>query len=189
MTHTNMGVLVAKRAAYSALIIGGIIGLFTLLSWWQNHTTSLDWRIWAFIGFWTVALIVDTYLFTVRNVETSTMISYDDDESGQERIHAILATMGYEQRSHTGNVLTYIATFYVGTMNRPVYVTLKPTYAQIEGPSFAVNRIENRIETLNYVDMHVGTGTAVPAGGSALDYGMQSGTGTTQSEVFTPKTA
>lgn len=189
MTHTNMGVLVAKRAAYSALIIGGIIGLFTLLSWWQNHTTTLDWRIWAFIGFWAVALAVDTYFFTVRNVETRTIISYQDTETGQERIHAILATMGYEQRSHAGNVLTYVATFYVGTMNRPVYVTLKPNNALVEGPSFAVNRMEERIENLNYTDMHVGTMAAVPVGSSAVDYGMQSGTGTTEAEVFTPKTA
>jgi hypothetical protein len=189
MKESNKGVLVAKRAAYSALIMAGIIGLFMGLSYWQNNTTSLDWRVWAFIGFWGVALAVDTYRFAVRNSLSHTSVRYGDSETGQDRLDAILQASGYMMDHTEGDKVIYTPTIYAGTMNRPVVLERKARHAVIDGPSFLINHLEQRIENLNYVDMSIGETASVPLGSSATDYTTKAGLGTSDAEIAKPKTA
>ena len=189
MNNNNKGVLVAKRAAYSALIIAGVIGLFMGLSYWLNNTTSLDWRVWAFIGFWAVALVVDTIRFAARNTLSHTSIRYGDSETGQDRLEAILQASGYEMDHVEGDKVFYTPTIYAGTMNRPVVVDRKSRHAVIDGPSFVINHLEERIENLNYVDMSVGEAMSAPLGTSTEDYNAKAGLGSTGAEYVNPKTA
>ena len=190
MTNDNMGVLAAKRVANSALILAGITGLFVLLSVWQNNTASLDWRTWAFIGFWAAALAVDTYAFLARNEADQTAVHYENIDSAKDALEAIMTAFGYElSASESATRLTYAATYMVGAMNRPVMIDMKSRRATITGPAFAIRHIENRLESLNYADLQVGEAVSLPLGGSAADYETQSGFGNTASEVFKPRTA
>jgi len=190
MTNDNMGVLVAKRVAYSALILAGITVLFMSLGAWQYGSASLDWRVWSFIGFWAAALAIDTYAFTVRNLTDHTAVHYENIDSAKDALDAIMEVFGYEQ-SATGSAtkLTYTATYTVGRMNRPVMIDMKSRRAEITGPAFAILHIENRLESLNYVDLRAGEAVSVPLGGSVADYETQPGLGNTASEVFQPRTA
>ncbi|MCU0352711.1 MAG: hypothetical protein MUD08_03075 [Cytophagales bacterium] len=189
MKDHNMGALVAKRVAYSAAIMAGIVALFMGLTYWQNNTTTLDWRLWTFIGFWGFALAIDTYRFVVRNELAQTRVQYGDAETGLDRIEAILVAMGYELSQKQGNQAVYQPSVYVGRMNRPVTVETKARHAVVEGPAFAINRLEQRVEDLNYVDMKVGEAASVPFGGSAADDAVPARYGTSEAEVFNPKTA
>ncbi len=189
MKDNNMGALVAKRVAYSALIMAGIIGLFVGLSYWQNNTTSLDWRVWAFIGFWGLALAVDTYRFAVRNTLSHTSVRYGDSETGQDRLDAILQATGYAMDHTQGNRVFYVPTIYAGTMNRLVVLEIKARHASVDGPAFVINHIEQRVADLNYVDMSIGEAASVPLGSSVADYNTQSGLGTADAEVLNPRTA
>jgi hypothetical protein len=190
MTNDNMGILVAKRVAYSALILAGITGLFMGLSAWQYGSTNLDWRVWSFIGFWAVSLAIDTYAFASRNAADHAVVHYENIDSAKDALDAIVQALGYEpSASGSATRLTYTATYMVGKMNRPVTIDMKSRRAEITGPSFAIRHIENRLENLNYIDLQMGEGVSVPLGSSATDYEMQSGLGNTASEVFKPRTA
>ena len=190
MTNDNMGALAAKRVANSALILAGISGLFILLSVWLNNTASLDWRTWAFVGFWAIALAVDTYAFIARNASDQTVVNYESIDAAKDALDAIVQAFGYElSASGSAAKLTYVATYMVGKMNRPVTIDMKSRRATITGPAFAIRHIENRLESINYVDLQVGEAMSIPLGGSAADYETQSGFGNTASEVFKPRTA
>lgn len=190
MTNDNMGVLVAKRVAYSVLILAGITGLFMGLGAWQYGSASLDWRVWAFIGFWAFALTVDTYAFIARNVTDHTAVHYEKIDSAKDALGAIMEAFGYEQSAAgSATKLTYTATYMVGRMNRPVMIDMKSRRAEITGPAFAIQHIENRLENLNYIDLRAGEALSVPLGGSVADHETQPGLGNTASEVFQPRTA
>ncbi|MDJ1492324.1 hypothetical protein QNI19_05230 [Cytophagaceae bacterium DM2B3-1] len=189
MKDTNIGALVTKRVAFSALIMAGIIGLFMGLSYWQKGSTSLDWRLWLFIGFWGVALAVDIYRFASRNTLSHTSVRYGDSDTGQDRLDAILQASGYAMDHKENNRYIYIPTMIAGSMNRPIVVEVKERNAVIDGPSFLIDHIEQRVENLNYVDMSIGEAASKPLGTSVADYNTQSGLGSTDAEVFNPKTA
>lgn len=189
MKDTNIGALVTKRVATSALIMAGIIGLFMALSYWQRGTVNLDWRVWLFIGFWGVALAVDIYQFAVRNSLSHTSIRYGDSDTGQDRLEAILNVSGYAIDHKEGNRYIYSPTIVAGRMNRAIVMEVKDRNAVIDGPAFMVDHIEQRIENLNYIDMSIGEAASVPLGGSVADYNTQSGLSSTDAEVFNPRTA
>ena len=189
MQNHNMGALVAKRVAYSVAIMAGIVAVFVSLTYWQSNTTELDWRLWTFIGFWGFALAVDTYRFVVRNELTQVRVQYGDAETGLDRIEAILVAMGYELSNRQGAQSVYRPSLFVGRMNRPVTVETKARHATVAGPAFAINRLEQRVEDLNYVDMKVGEAASMPLGTSAADDAVPARYGTSEAEVFNPKTA
>jgi len=189
MKDSNMGALVAKRVAFSALILAGIIVLFKGLSLWQSNTANLDWRVWTFIGFWGVALAVDTYRFITRNALAQTVVRYGDAETGQDRLDAILQVTGYTVDQKQGSKIWYKPTVFAGTFNRMVVMEVKARHAIIDGPSFVIDRVEERVEVLNYIDMLVDNAADMPMGNSAIDHNTRSEMSTSEAEVMNPRTA
>jgi hypothetical protein len=140
----------------SALFVSpGALGLLLFLGMVLiNDFNPFSW-FWLFLL--TAIHLFNAFRTTLKNTPDVQVISFTNRESFVEQLTAILTAYDYRLKSNNGSQLVFRPSFWSNWANRRVVVDLRAGEAEINGPSFALDRIEKRFEFFQYPGVSLAT--------------------------------
>ncbi len=136
---------------YNLVLLAALSGLFVFATS-KLEGGDLGFPTLVVVSILTLALTFDVIIFAIRNPTNQLFVQYSDPRT-EERLDAILYTMGYRLKDRSGEMSVYSPSFWIGGTNGKVRLRFTRNQVVVIGPQFALHRLAERLWLFQYPDI------------------------------------